>query len=386
LAKAVVLQPIIPDMIKGNGNTVVEQQVQKVFYQLSLHEGPFFLSIENAIEAITGFDVGDFLSGKVNYFQRIHIDYHTLVSDTILNAHVQRESYELEYLFQHKEGYFIKIKDVARPVCNAGSDIVTFIGELSLNEYSKQKIILDLIHAANVHGEIGVFYYFEESDKVYWSKQLLLLHGIETEPTLQEYWSLVHPEDLEYCLAHFRKLMDDHVGYKILYRIIRRDNQAIRQMISELVPVFDEAGNFTGVSGNTVDITDALNLLSYEPQLLDERGVSNRYKEEDAILIKQNHSLIPVPVNEVVAISALRDYIQIYVKGRSKPFVLYKTLKEMFSTLPEGKFVQIHRSHVVRISEIKKINLSSLMVEEMELPLSRSFRQELKSKTGHLKK
>lgn len=373
-------------MLKGNGNTVVEQQVQKVFYQLSLHEGPFFLSIESAIENITGFDAGEFLSGKVNYFQRIHSDYHSLVSDTMLNAHNQHESYELEYMFQHKEGHFVKIKDAARPVCNAGSDIVTFIGELSLNEYSKQKIILDLIHAANVHGEIGVFYYFEEGDKSYWSKQLLLMHGIESEPTRQEYWSLVHPEDLEYCLAHFRKLMEDHVGYKILYRIIRRDNQAIRQMISELVPVFDEAGNFTGVSGNTVDITDALNLLSYESQLLDERGVSNRYTEEDAILIKQNHSLIPVPVSQVVAISALRDYIQIYVKGRSKPFVLYKTLKEMFSTLPEGKFIQIHRSHVVRISEIKKINPSSLLLEEMELPLSRSYKQELKSKAGSLKK
>lgn len=373
-------------MLKSIGNTVADQQSLKAYYQLSFHECPIFYSLEHSIKTITGFDFRDFLNGEVNYFQRVHADYHQVVSDTIMQAQLQMESYELEYHFQHKEGHFIKIKDVARPVYNAQDSTVTFIGEISLHENSKLKMMLDLIHAANVHGEIGVFYYFEEGKKAFWSRQLLMMHGITEEPSREEYWKLVHPEDLDYCLAHFRKLMEDHIGYKILYRIIRRDNQAVRQVISELVPVLDEAGNFTGVSGNTVDITDALNLLSSEPQLLDERSVSNKYTDEDAILIKQNHSLIPVPVSKVVAISALRDYIQIYAKGRSKPYVLYKTLKEMYSALPEGKFVQIHRSHVVRISEIKKINPSSLWVDEMELPLSRSFRQELKAKTGLLKK
>lgn len=361
-------------------------EVLQAFYQLSVTDKLVFIALDKSIEKITGFSVKDFLENKALFQQRIHPDQKASVLKAIKNAVLTDDGYEIEYRFKHKNGHYIGIRDFAKPVYHPEKESITFIGEITVVKTGIFNKMLDLIHAANVHGDIGVFYYIEDTKKSYWSKQLLKMHGIDIEPTREDYWKLVHPEDLEYCLVHFRKLMADHVGYKILYRIIRQTDGVIRQVISELVPVFNDNGVFSGVSGNTVDITEAMRMLSKEPQLLDERTDSNKYAEDDKILIKQNHSLVPVPVSDVIIVSAMRDYIQIYTKNRKVPYVLYKTLKDMYSALPENKFIQIHRSHIVRISEIKKINPSSVMIDEIELPISRSYKPDLKLRVNFTKK
>jgi len=53
------------------------------------------------------------------------------------------------------------------------------------------------------------------------------------------------------------------------------------------------------------------------------------------------------------------------------------TLKEMIDQLPEGQFVQTHRSYAVNISQVSSWDQDYLYVQEYKVPMSRGRRREV---------
>ncbi|WP_170110712.1 LytR/AlgR family response regulator transcription factor [Flavilitoribacter nigricans] len=90
----------------------------------------------------------------------------------------------------------------------------------------------------------------------------------------------------------------------------------------------------------------------------------------------QNH-LQKILVEEIRWIHADGNYCYIHLD--QKRFALKTSLKRLVKKLPKGHFVRIHKSYVVRLKNVEKIDVQTneLSVGSTTLPIGRTFRSDL---------
>lgn len=107
---------------------------------------------------------------------------------------------------------------------------------------------------------------------------------------------------------------------------------------------------------------------------------SNDYLER--IVVKDGQNISIIPLDEVMFIEAQDDYVMIYTV--QKKFLKQKTMKYFEEHLNPKEFIRIHRSYIISIKEIKKIELLEkesyqvVLEDKKALPLSRTGYNKLK--------
>lgn len=106
----------------------------------------------------------------------------------------------------------------------------------------------------------------------------------------------------------------------------------------------------------------------------------------DKIVVKSNSNIHVIPLSEVVYIESEDDYVMIHTsKGKH---LKHQTMKFYEQQLDSNKFIRIHRSFIVNVSEINKIekfgkdSYQVVLKGGTTLKVSRSRYQELKLKLG----
>ncbi len=87
-----------------------------------------------------------------------------------------------------------------------------------------------------------------------------------------------------------------------------------------------------------------------------------------------DYSQVKVIVDDIIWIEGLRDYIKVNLKSTTKPLIVRTSLKAIETELSPNKFIRIHKSYLVAISEITAVRKNSIFIKEMELPVGETFR------------
>jgi two-component system LytT family response regulator len=117
------------------------------------------------------------------------------------------------------------------------------------------------------------------------------------------------------------------------------------------------------------------------------RLVQHRDEQEDEIhrvVVKSRSRINVIPVDEIIYLEAQDDYVMIYTP-QSK-HLKQKTMKFFEAHLPAEDFVRIHRSYIVKLSEIAQMQLYEkesyivILKNGVKLPVSKSGLPKLKKK------
>src|SRR6201997_494804 len=98
---------------------------------------------------------------------------------------------------------------------------------------------------------------WSEDLNIYWSDEVYKIFGFDPKngtPSLQQFLSAVHPQDLASLTATMKKLHEEHCGCDITNRIVRPDGE-IRYVRCVGIPVVED-GVFKGYRGTTIDVTE----------------------------------------------------------------------------------------------------------------------------------
>lgn len=86
-------------------------------------------------------------------------------------------------------------------------------------------------------------------------------------------------------------------------------------------------------------------------------------------------------MDQITYVSSDGPYIEIYQKDKEKPEVDRNTLKNVLEQLPSSQFVQIHRSYIINVSQVKSLYASKVILnDETELNVSRTYKPIVQSK------
>lgn len=88
-----------------------------------------------------------------------------------------------------------------------------------------------------------------------------------------------------------------------------------------------------------------------------------------------DYSQVKVIFDDIIWIEGLGDYVKVNLKSTKKPIVVRTSLKAIETELPPNKFIRIHKSYIIAISEITAVRKNSVFIKEMELPVGETFRE-----------
>jgi len=100
-------------------------------------------------------------------------------------------------------------------------------------------------------------------------------------------------------------------------------------------------------------------------------------QHREFLFVKSEYKLVKIILADVLFLSGLRDYTQIYLKGKSTPLTTLQNLKEFETKLSPDEFIRVHRSYIVSIKQIDTITRSEITIGSHRIPLGLSFKPAL---------
>ena len=74
------------------------------------------------------------------------------------------------------------------------------------------------------------------------------------------------------------------------------------------------------------------------------------------VYIKVDGELRQVPFDSILYVAGMKDYVMFYLKNERKPLITHLTMKAVEEMLPTTKFLRVHRSYIVALDSIRKVD------------------------------
>jgi two-component system LytT family response regulator len=85
--------------------------------------------------------------------------------------------------------------------------------------------------------------------------------------------------------------------------------------------------------------------------------------------------VIQVPLNEILYVEGLKNYVLIYTTNGGK-HITYLTMSEITAALPQSQFCRVHKSFVINLRKIQSIEGNTIyLIEHIEIPLGISYKE-----------
>lgn len=79
-------------------------------------------------------------------------------------------------------------------------------------------------------------------------------------------------------------------------------------------------------------------------------------KKSKSLFIRVDGELRNVTIDSITYVSGMKDYVMFYLDGESKPLITHLTMKAVEAMLPTDRFLRVHRSYIIAVDKIKKID------------------------------
>jgi len=101
---------------------------------------------------------------------------------------------------------------------------------------------------------------------------------------------------------------------------------------------------------------------------------------DDILFVKSNYTLVKVNLKELMYVEALKDYVIFNTK--TNRYVIHSTMKNMEDKLVSKGFIRVHRSYIVRLSDVQSVTPHTLTLESVtkEIPIGGLYKENLLNK------
>src|SRR5690349_1390777 len=116
------------------------------------------------------------------------------------------------------------------------------------------------------------------------------------------------------------------------------------------------------------------------------QSVSEIPAQQERIVVKTSGKIKIIPVSELIYLEAADDYVKLWTKEGS--FLKNKTMSYFENALPQNQFVRTHRSYMINVQEITRIdpyekeNHLAILRSGARIPVSRNGYAKLKTILG----
>lgn len=92
-------------------------------------------------------------------------------------------------------------------------------------------------------------------------------------------------------------------------------------------------------------------------KLIDVQQTASQPKQQpNTVFIRVDGEWRNITVDQIIYVNGMKDYVLFYLDSKKKPLISHLTMKAVEEMLPSDKFLRIHRSYIVAVDKIKKVD------------------------------
>ncbi len=99
------------------------------------------------------------------------------------------------------------------------------------------------------------------------------------------------------------------------------------------------------------------------------------------LYVRSNYSLHKISVDDILFIESFADYLNIHIIN-NKTITTRMTLKNIIEKLPQNDFIRVHRSYIVPLKRIERINKKTIFISKKEIPIGTNYCEEFFARFG----
>lgn len=106
-----------------------------------------------------------------------------------------------------------------------------------------------------------------------------------------------------------------------------------------------------------------------------ENSVTLEKKQDDFFFFKTDgkNKFSKVFLDDILFVESLKNYVCIHLQNEQ--IITYNTLKNLKENLPDSNFIQVHKSYIVSIKHIDKIDNDAVWINGKELSIGNTYRK-----------
>ena len=109
-------------------------------------------------------------------------------------------------------------------------------------------------------------------------------------------------------------------------------------------------------------------------EVYDKQSGKNK-SNRDEIFVKVDSMLVKINLKDICYIEALGNYLTIHTA--EKKYTIHSTMKEIEDKLPVEDFIRVHRSYIVRIDKISRIQDNLIDINKQLITVGASYKEAL---------
>lgn len=129
-----------------------------------------------------------------------------------------------------------------------------------------------------------------------------------------------------------------------------------------------------------VTLPRLLTAVAKAKELIDskEQKIEVNQKDRDYVFVRSNSVLAKIKINDIIYIQALGDYVNIFTVD--KRHTVHITLRGMEENLSTEKFYRLHRSYLIALDHIDKVEEGTAFIGKHPVPIGEQYKKELLKK------
>ena len=79
-------------------------------------------------------------------------------------------------------------------------------------------------------------------------------------------------------------------------------------------------------------------------------------QQPSTVFIRVDGEWRNISIDSIIYVNGMKDYVLFYLDGEPKPLITHLTMKAVEDMLPSDQFLRVHRSYIVAIDKIQKVD------------------------------
>lgn len=96
-----------------------------------------------------------------------------------------------------------------------------------------------------------------------------------------------------------------------------------------------------------------------------------RYQQNQLLSVKSKGDLVDIPMSEILYVQSIANYVKIFTRKNS--YLLHITTREIEKKLNQNNFTRIHKSYIINLNYLKKVEPLKVLIENTELPVGKTY-------------
>jgi DNA-binding LytR/AlgR family response regulator len=112
-----------------------------------------------------------------------------------------------------------------------------------------------------------------------------------------------------------------------------------------------------------------------------QQPIAPQPQQPNSVFIRVEGEWHNIAIDKISYVNGMKDYVMFYLDNEPKALITHLTMKAVEEMLPKDKFLRIHRSYIVHVDKIKKVDRNDCVyignevihIPEGYLPAFKSF-------------